>query len=237
VVLLGDSELLKNGFGLMRVESTPLYAGNWILAQRMAAWLLDLPFDQWPSLPQGFTWMAVDGQNADWQQLDGNSVADGRGDALVPALDITRAQAFSDGDYLYVLIETGAAPAAGVRVDVTLSTGTDSTDAALLVAGQSGVYRVENGGAETLVADASVAIGSVIELRVPLREAAGWQRIERLCVGVSDVVPGAADDCLDQALEPPVADSQAPFDFALVGHPLVTVTRDGVNVRSAPGTE
>lgn len=237
VVLLGDSELLKNGFGLMRIESTPLHPGNWILVQRMAAWLLDLPLDQWPSLPQGFTWMAVDGQNADWPQLAGNSVADGHGDALVPALDITRAQAFSDGDYLYVLLETGAMPPAGARIELTLSTGTDSAAAALLVAGQSGVYRVASDGAEMLVADASAAIGSVIELRVPLREAAGWQRIERLCVGVGDAVPGAADDCLDQALEPLVADSQAPFDFALVGHPLVTVARDGVNVRSAPGTE
>lgn len=237
VVLLGDSELLKNGFGLARVASAPLYAGNWILIQRMAAWLLDLPAEQWPALPQGFTWIAIDGQQADWQQFAGSAVADDRGDALDPALDITRTQAFSDDDYLYILVETAETPVASARVALTLSADTEGVADVLLVAGPPGVYRVESGSAETLIADGDAATGSALELRVPLREAAGGQRIDRLCVGVGDAVPGAADDCLDQALDPLVVDSRAPFDFALMGHLLVTVTRDRVNVRSAPETE
>ncbi|MEW6579961.1 MAG: SH3 domain-containing protein [Chloroflexota bacterium] len=237
VVLLGDSELLKNGFGLMQVESSPRYVGNWILAQRMAAWLLDLPLDQWPSVPPGFTWVAIDGEGADWHQVAEHSAADDERDVQVPALDIRRAQAFADGDYLYVLVKTETTPDSHARIEVAFGAGDEGTDNTVLVARRSGVYRVEHDSTETPVADASVAIGSVIELRLPARLAGGQQRIERLCVGVGRAAPRAADDCLGQALEPPTADSRAPFDFALVGHPLVTVTRDGVNVRSAPGTE
>lgn len=240
VVLLGDSELLKNGFGLMQVERSPRYVGNWILAQRLAAWLLDLPLDQWPALPPGFTWMAIDGEGADWPQIAENWAADDEGDVQGPAVDIARVQALADGDYLYVIVQTGAAPDPEARLELVIAAGdedTANTGNTVLVARRSGVYRVEQDGTETPVADASMAIGSVIELRLPARLAGEPQRIERLCVGGSDATSGAAGDCLDQALEVPMADARAPFDFALVGQPLVTVTRDGVNVRSAPGTE
>jgi hypothetical protein len=50
MVLLGDSEMLENGYGLSQNSETnaPQYPGNFLFAQRLAAWLLDLPAAEWP---------------------------------------------------------------------------------------------------------------------------------------------------------------------------------------------
>ncbi len=237
VALLGDSELFRNGLGLAQTGSSPRNAGNWILAQRLAAWLLELPPEQWPPLPSGFTWLVIDGQQQDWPQQTEGVVADDEADVENPAVDIERVQAMADDDYLYVLIQTKEPPDAGVRVDLALGEQKGGAENAVLIAGQSGVYRVEPEGGETPVADAAMGLGSAIELRLPVRLATGSLRLERVCVRESNVAARASEDCLDQPLEPHSLDSRAPFDFSLAGHLLVTVTGDGVNIREGPGTD
>jgi hypothetical protein len=50
MVLLGDSEMLENGYGLSQDSESnePQYPGNVLFARRVAAWLLDLPAAEWP---------------------------------------------------------------------------------------------------------------------------------------------------------------------------------------------
>lgn len=50
IVLLGDSEMLENGYGLSQNAESggPQYPGNFLFAKRVAAWLLDLPPAEWP---------------------------------------------------------------------------------------------------------------------------------------------------------------------------------------------
>jgi len=237
VALLGDSELFRNGLGLAQTVSLPRNAGNWILAQRLAAWLLDLPPEQWPALPSGFTWLAVDGDDGDWLQFAEGAVTDDEGDVDDPAVNMARVQAVADDDYLYVLVQTQEPPDARARVDLVLGAEKSGAESTVLVARQSGVYRVEPEGGETLIADAAMGLGSAIELRLPVRLAGQSLRIERLCVAESGAVTHASQDCLDQPLKAQPLDSRAPFDFALAGQPLVTVTTEGVNIRQGPGTD
>lgn len=232
VALVGDSESFRNGLGLAQTGSSPRNAGNWILAQRLAAWLLDLPPEQWPALPAGFTWLAVDGQEQDWSQQTEGSVADDKGDVENPTVDIEHVRAVADDDYLYVLIHTKEPPDIGARVELSLGEEETGAENTVLVAGHSGVYRVGPEGGETLVADAALGLGDAVEVRLPVRLAGQSLRIGRLCVAAR-----ASKDCLDQPLEPQLLDSRAPFDFALAGQPLVTVTADGVNIRKGPGTD
>src|SRR5690606_18094646 len=60
VVVLGDTELLQNGFGLARTigpsgNEEARYPGNVLLTERIAAWLLELPVEEWPMPPRDFT--------------------------------------------------------------------------------------------------------------------------------------------------------------------------------------
>ncbi|MCP5303454.1 MAG: hypothetical protein H7A03_09985, partial [Pseudomonadales bacterium] len=68
VAMLGDSQMLLDGFGLLSDPTTglPQHVGNRLLIERLAALLMDIPLDEWPGLPQGFTWLAVDGDAVDW---------------------------------------------------------------------------------------------------------------------------------------------------------------------------
>ncbi|MEO8392123.1 MAG: hypothetical protein ABI700_03940, partial [Chloroflexota bacterium] len=68
VAMLGDAEFVQNGYGLSLSadNGTPRFPGNYIMTQRMAAWLLRLPNDQYPALPSGMTWIALDGSVSDW---------------------------------------------------------------------------------------------------------------------------------------------------------------------------
>ncbi|NLE53074.1 MAG: hypothetical protein GX613_16875, partial [Chloroflexi bacterium] len=57
LVFLGDSEALLDGYGLMidPVTLLPAHIGNRILAERIAAWLLER--DEWPVLAPSLTWL------------------------------------------------------------------------------------------------------------------------------------------------------------------------------------
>ena len=55
LALLGDSELVQNQFGLAQaLDGSPVYPGNRLLVERIAAWLLELPEETWPDLPETF---------------------------------------------------------------------------------------------------------------------------------------------------------------------------------------
>lgn len=55
LALLGDSEIVQNNFGLDQgLDGSALYPGNRVLVERLAAWLLELPEDEWPDLPETF---------------------------------------------------------------------------------------------------------------------------------------------------------------------------------------
>lgn len=55
LVVLGDSELVQNDFGLAQAfDGSAIYPGNRLLVERLSAWLLERPEDEWPDLPETF---------------------------------------------------------------------------------------------------------------------------------------------------------------------------------------
>jgi hypothetical protein len=73
IAVLGDTAVVQNGFGLEEITSEtgdeiPRFPGDQILVERLSAWLLDLPFEEWLPLPSGFTWVALDGGASDWSE-------------------------------------------------------------------------------------------------------------------------------------------------------------------------
>ena len=55
VAVFGDAEFVQNGYGLSLTpgKNTPRYPANTIMTERLAAWLLHVPEDQYPDLPSG----------------------------------------------------------------------------------------------------------------------------------------------------------------------------------------
>ena len=229
IVILGDSELLQNGYGLVRDGTVPRHPGNLIFAQRTAAWLLGLPEESWPGLPAGWTWLALDGDPADWEGRGLRSASDGE-DVAAAGHDLAEAAAFADDRYLYVLLRTRGAPSAPVWVGLALPGGRT------LRAGPDGVVVTEADGTQALVSDAALAVGAALELRVPLRVAGSARAVAGVCLGAEFGADARPVDCLETPLIMSVAQTRAPFDYALAEETLISVrAANGLNLRGGPG--
>lgn len=228
VAALGDSELLLNGFGLAAVDGSPRYPGNVIFAQRLVGWLMETPVEEWPALPQGFTWLNVDGSSADWSPFlaTASPVDDPVGDGAPESSDIQQVRAFSDDLYAYFSVQTGAPASPDVSVDIIL-------ESSILTFRSGSAVLIDSAGAATEVRDAAIAFGEVIEMRVPLRAIPLTLRVEDVCVQSS----GGAD-CVGSPVGAPLVNSRAPFDHALVGGPIaIVVSEQPINLRSGPGAD
>ncbi len=244
VALLGDGEMLMNGFGLAFTSTAqgqfPLYPGNRVLAQQIAAWLLKVSPENALPLPSGFTWVAVDGERDDWDDRRSPPTAQGESIVNVMSLRIQQARAFRNDSYLYVMIETMAAPNPNVQVEFGLdSRGSGSADV-FVVANQTGVYLRGAEDSVTPLRDAAFAVGSVIEVRIPLRAAGLSSAIPQMCL--TTAIPLAfptPPDCLTARVPIPNSNERDPADLHIQegeGLMLTTRTNSTANVRSAPST-
>lgn len=232
LAVLGDSEMIQNGFGLVSSGPTPRYPGNRILAERLAAWLLELPVDAWPELPEGFSWITLDGDREDWPERGPLSARDPAGDIPQPALDLQRVSGYADNRYVYLLLETAAAPDADMRVTVPLASGDGAPRR--VAASASGIVIEQEGGVSLPVTDAAIGISAGVELRLPQRL---FDDALRIVVCAESIADRAARDCLDKPLAVPYTSLLAPFDWALTNQRLATVyTNGGVFIRTGPGT-
>lgn len=231
LVLLGDSEIVQNDFGLAYIPNTfqPLFPGNMILTQRLAAWLLELPVEQWPVLPNGFTWLAIDGIGDDWSEtLAGTPDTDG--DAA-SASDIQRVRAFHNVDYLYLSIETKTAPDAGMTLWLNVDTNLDGTADTSVELTSDHVTALND---ETSIFDGQAVVGQMIEVRLPLRVVGTDVRVSELCLMDAS---GSPLDCLDAPLVIQVTNDHAPYNLLLPDSPIAIVsTNNYVNLRDGPGT-
>ncbi len=241
IAVLGDSEILQNLYGLAYLpdgSQRPLHVGDWVLAERLAAWLLGLPEESWPELPIGITWLAMDGDLADWQT--GIDVAvDLAGDAVNPAYDLQQVHIFQNDDYLYVAVETQANPEAQVQLRLEFDTNRDSAADHMVLAGAGDVlaWKTEDATIEA-APDGRVTVGAVIEARVPLRVTGVNAQVTTLCLVATDA-PDVALDCLDldEPVRIPVVFERAPSDLRFPGGMLVTIeAQKNANLRESPNT-
>jgi hypothetical protein len=230
IAILGDSELLQNGYGLVRDGTAARYPGNLIFAGRLAAWLLNLPEERWPSLPAGWTWIALDGDPADWEGRTLTPVTDEQ-EGVSAATDLAEVAAFADDRYLYLLTRTYGIPAEPVWLEVTRN------DGAIVHVAADGARLTVPDGTQTAIPDAALAVGAVLEARIPLRVAGTERALNTVCLGVAQQDDARPVDCLGRPLTVPVARTRAPVDALWEGHMLVTIySTAGVYLRQGPST-
>lgn len=245
IALLGDSEIFQNGFGLGFTSVTsdtsvslPIFPGNYILAQRVAAWLMDLPANAYPPLPEGFTWLRLDGTGDDWDAAVPAVTDSDASPVSAPAYDIQQVRAFHNADYLYMLVETASTPAQTGHITLQVQSPDGAAEVVTLNAYSNRVALVEANGTETRVPDGRMVIGSnALELRIPLRVTGiGSQlRVEQVCLnGIQQ------QDCLDTAFDVTFVPQRDPVPVRFPNTPLATINspdRSMVNLRSGPGTD
>ncbi len=242
VAMIGDGEFFQNGYGLSLSASsgTPQYAADTILTERIAAWLLKLPEDQYPALPAGMTWIAVDGSIDDWSN-DAAITADSPDDASILSLNIQQTRAIRNDSYLYMTVETisqaNRDAQLTLELDTNLSGQADTT--ITMVPGQT--LMQPNDGAATVIPDAAMGISDVIELRLPLRVTGTAPQIISLCV--SSARPLAfppPPDCMDSTIQIAHVNQVDPAPLRMTDRALVVIRGDGVNrsnIRREPSTE
>lgn len=237
VALLGDGEIVQNGYGLaVSSENVPLFAADYILTERLAAWLLGLPEDQYPALPGGLTWIALDGDASDWP--DGIPItSDDPTDVSILSLNIQQARAIRNNNYLYIDIDTVAPANPDAQIDIELDTlGAGRADTVVSI--QPGQALAQRGtAAAEPVADASIGIGTGIELRLPLRVAGIAPHIVSLCLSSARALAfPQAPDCVAN-VEIAGINQLDPAPLPASGAPLLAIKGDGrnrINLRSAP---
>lgn len=231
IAVLGDSEMLRNGYGLADIpgRSFPSHPGNYIFVQRLAAWLLGLPEDEWPGLLPGYTWIALDGDVEDWGEVE--TAATDPSDTTSPALDLQQARALKNDAYVYLLIQTSGLPSRDLRLEVDFGGSAESQGVSIL-AGADGVRLKSDEGEPVDIPDAQMAVGEAIELRLPMRIVGGEPEISRLC-SYADSTTEA--DCLDQNPTITVTDDLEPFDLRFPPGPLIRVLSvRNINLRQGP---
>ncbi len=234
IAVLGDSEMLQNGFGLAQTvtssgEERPRFPGNVIFAQRLAAWLLELPEDEYPALPGGFTWLAVDGSLHDW---DAEITA-----FALPDIPVAGGKTFRNDEYLYLSLEPQPDADWSTsfnRLELTLTPQLSPSPAIDIVVDLAGV-RIA--GAEQDLLDAAAAVDQALEVRLPLRVIGNNDvvRITRICITLT-----AIDHCLDDDILVRRVSERDPVPVRISGVPLATITNSGApntNLRAGPGTD
>jgi hypothetical protein len=213
VVVLGDAEIVENDYGL---ADGPRYLGDYLLVQRAAAWLLNIPEANWPALPPEITWLTIDGDSSDWP-ADPPMISDPM---------VGNIQAFRNDSYLYLRIDPTEIPD---QVRLRLDRDQDSTsDVSILV--EPGSIRTNT---NEIISDARFAAGASLELQLPLRMlGANRTTIKEICLLGSETL------CVSHELMITAVNERAPTDLRMPDQPLAAVraTQGDVNLRSGPGT-
>ena len=238
IAVFGDSEIFQNDFGLAPIpgSQTPLHAGNYILAQRVASWLLNLPVEDWESLPNVFTWLSIDGDGADWENR-GSLTTDASDDNSILSQNIQQVRGFRNQDYLYLQIEMLASPDPFARLLIDVDSDVNGqVDRTLSVDIGQSVFT--EGDQQTGIPDARMGVDRVIEVRLPLRVTGAGGIVTRICLSTTREMAFAVEpDCVEN-ISVPLIDQQDPSELQIPNTALATVrTTDVINLRSGPGTD
>ncbi len=241
IAVAGAGEIFQNGYGLALTPdgSAPAYPGDYILVQRLAGWLLHLPAEQYPALPKGLTWIALDGQLDDWPTTAAVTT-DAAADASILSLNIKQVRAFRNDSYLYLAVETAAMANPDTQINLELDT-TGSGKADTLVSMQPGHVVAQSGtGDAVVVADAAIVVGDAVEARLPLRLTGQTPRILNLCLSSSRALAfPQPPDCLDTTLRVSRVNETDPAPLRNLTGSLVALQGDlhnRINVRATPTT-
>ncbi|NDJ61564.1 MAG: SH3 domain-containing protein [Chloroflexi bacterium] len=238
LALLADGEMVQNAYGFGRIPAsvTPEHPGNVVFAQRLAAWLLELPQSAWPELLPRFTWLRLDGLDDDWNPAL-QPTLNPASDASILALSLQQVRAFRNEDFLYLLIDTATSPNPNVQVVFGFdSRGAGAADT-IVVANRDRIYIQPEAGAQISIPDAAFVIADSIELRLPLRVTGISSRIPSLCLNSArELAFPTPPDCIESVAVTSIGEND-PAAIRFESDLLVTViSTSRINLRNGPGT-
>jgi hypothetical protein len=228
VAILGDSEIFQNLYGQTRMpqdSNLPLFPGDFIFTQRLLAWLLAVPPEDWPELPQGFTWISMDGEASDWPHTvpvlpDTQSTT--------PFYSLSQVRAFRNDQFVYLLLETLNPVPEGVEVFLMLDNGAGET--LVMQANPEGLVSLQG----ALVGDAAVAFGQGVEIRIPRRVfGSNNTLISQACILLSET---SQSDCYEGSIEPSISNNFEPVPNRFGAGPQIFLTADA-NIRTEPSLD
>ncbi len=234
IVMLGDSEAVRNLFGLARIvgsDNLPRHPGNFLLLQSLAAWLLDMPEESWPLLPSGMTFISIDGKSDDWSSRAEatTNISDPALDVSDTRFDIVDGAVFHNDQFVYGILYPLGTPTDGTSIilefeqEVAISMDTDTV-------------RFLGNNDEIMVPDASFVVNTALEFRIPRRVLTSELTLTRACVrGANDNV----EDCLTTPITSTDTNEfdASPVRFTPTGATARTTTTGRVNLRQQPSTQ
>lgn len=166
IVVLGDSEIFKNGYGLELTNnqfSSPLFSGDDIFARAVIRWLMRLPMDELV-LSFGNVWMPVDGNLSGWETLDPLFVNEGANPPSIDSIRMTRSER-----RIYVAIEITNIPypIKGIVIRAVDSFG-DTYGLDLKIDGRLTATITNPQGSQALYG-VQIVMGEIVELSLPLQ--------------------------------------------------------------------
>jgi hypothetical protein len=233
VAVLGDSEMLENGYGLLTNGNVPRFPGNYVLAQRLSAWLLNIAPQKWPSLPSDLTWIAVDGSGADWP-ANATTVVNQASGTASDTLSIRQVRAFSDDQFLYLLVETTQPPVSKPIVRLQYDTNNNGQIDQTISIQSDHIETIDVSGHLEQVPDALVAYGDAIEVRLPIRVVSPSQSINYVCL----LINRQDTSCTIQPIVARFVSTLALTELSMPDE-LISIVRSDVriNLRRTPSTD
>jgi hypothetical protein len=229
VALIGDGGIFQNIYGQTRLpgnDAVPLYPGTFIFTQRLVAWLMGIPETQWPSLPNEFTWIAMDGVATDWP-ANIPEVTDIVPETQEARYDIQGAKALHNDQFLYLAVETTSDIPEDAQFTIQMTS--DYTPLTIILDhGEGRVIFAD--GLITPIDDAEYAISSGIEIRLPLRIVGTNPIIKQFCISNASV---ESLDCVDMTLRSTLVNTIDPVPLRFSPGPTAFLIHTA-NVRSSP---
>jgi len=228
VALIGDSEIFQNLFGLTRISNVsdlPRYPADFLFAQRLIAWLMGIPETAWPTLPQEFTSIALDGLTADWPE-NVPETTDLIFDTQANGYDIRQIQALHNDQFLYIAVETlGTLPQdAGIRIEMN--------DGVRVILENDTARVARDNALAVAVGDAAAAIATDAEIRIPLRIVGLMPVIEEICT-FSPTNPLL--DCTEETVSSTRVSTIEPVPVRFGAQPAAFLINEA-NLRTGPST-
>lgn len=174
IVVIGDSDMFKNGYGLEYVngnEVLPLFPGNDLLARQLVSWLLTGETREL-TIDNRYVQSPIDGFEAGWERL--NTVVDDTApddlDRLVMARSDRR---------LYALLE---APALEEASSFLMTYTSDDSEFSVVYELGSGTVEVVEGTQRTSIETSRYAVGEIFEASLPLQVLPRQFTITEVCL-------------------------------------------------------
>ena len=230
VALIGDGEIFQNIYGQTRIsgnETIPRYPGTFIFTQRLVAWLIGIPEEQWPPLPDEFTWLALDGVTTDWP-ANILEITDISPETQFPGYDIQKIKALHNDQFLYLAVETIADMPEDAQFTIQMIS--DYKHLTITLGHEEGRVALDNDLA-TPIDDAEYAISAYAEIRLPLRIVGTNPVINQVCISIKSSGPL---DCIEETLRSTLVNTIDPVPLRVGPGPTAFLIH-AANMRTAPG--